>query len=105
MGRADVTGAADTWAGYEGCRTVWAFEARLRCPTESHFREQSVTGRATWAFEAGSGCPTVDALRYFNIDYTEQKRVNLHSKLYLYTSICSPYQNLLKKLIFRNGKV
>ena len=50
------------WAGYEGCRSAWAFEARLRRPTGLKNRDQSVTGRPARAFEGGLGSPAVDAL-------------------------------------------
>ena len=52
------------WAGYEGCRSARAFEARLRRPSGSDFRDQSVIGRAVRAFQASSRCPAVEALTF-----------------------------------------
>ena len=41
------------WAGYEGCRSARAFEARLRGLSGSKI----VTGQPAQSFEEGLGCP------------------------------------------------
>ena len=50
------------WAGYGGCRSARAFEARLRRPSGSKKRDQLVNGRLAQAYEPGLRCPVVDAL-------------------------------------------
>jgi hypothetical protein len=71
-GQADVAGvpgrtrappyAPHIWAGYGGCRSARAFEARMRRPARSKNRDRSVTGRPAQAFEGGLRNPVVDAL-------------------------------------------
>ena len=60
---ADAPYLLHIWAGYEGCRSARAFEARLRGPIGSDFCDRSVTGRPSQVFETDLGHPAVDALR------------------------------------------